>query len=101
MLLFELHQSFCQISHLTGFPAACLLPGLLYGVEGLNQPVLGDAVLLEPTTLCCIMGCEWAVDCLAPLAIFSSTAFLGGSFIGTTCIRKNVSLCCSMQSIKD
>jgi hypothetical protein len=51
MLLLELNQSFRQICHLTGFSATCLLPGLLYGVKGLYQPVLGAAVLLEPTTL--------------------------------------------------
>ena len=46
MLLFEFEQSFRQISHLIGFSAARLLPGLLSGMEGLNQPVLGAAVLL-------------------------------------------------------
>jgi hypothetical protein len=61
VLLFEFKQSFRQISHLTGIPAARLLPGLLSGVEGLNQPVLGAAVLLEPTTLCSILGCERAI----------------------------------------
>ena len=87
MLLLEPNQFFHQISHLTGFPVTCLLPGLLYGVEGLNQIVLGAAVLLEPTTLRGIVGHEWADCCLAPLAIFSSMAFLGGSSIGTSSIR--------------
>jgi hypothetical protein len=86
VLLHELNQSFHQISHLTRFPTACLLPGLLCGVEGLNQPVLGAAILLEPTTLLGIMGREWSVSCLAPLAIFSSTAFLGGSSIEASSI---------------
>jgi hypothetical protein len=58
MLLFELSQSFRQITYLTEFPTACLLPGLLNGVEGLHQPVLGAAVLLKPTTLCGIVGRE-------------------------------------------
>ena len=56
MLLFEFKQSFRQISHLIGFSAARLFPGLLSGVEGLSQSVLGAAILLEPTTLCSIMG---------------------------------------------
>jgi hypothetical protein len=58
VLLFEFKQLFCQISHLTRFPVARLFPGLLSGVEGLNQPVLGAAVLLKPTTLCSIVGRE-------------------------------------------
>ena len=57
-LFFKYKQSFHQISHLIGFSAARLFPGLLNGVEGLSQPVLRAAVLLEPTTLCSIVGRE-------------------------------------------
>ncbi len=58
VLLFEFKQSFRQISHLTEISTTRLLPGLLYGVEGLKQPVLGAAILLKPRTLCSIVGRE-------------------------------------------
>ena len=80
-LLFELNHVLHQISHLTGISSACLLPGLLCGIEGLNKPVLGDAVLLEPVTLRSIVGCEWSVRHFAPLAIFSRMALFGAPLL--------------------
>ena len=86
-LLFKLTYFFSLISYLTGNSAACLLPGLLCGIEGLNQPILGAAVLLEPATLCGIMGCKWSLRRLAPLAILDRMTILGGSSIGTSTMR--------------
>jgi hypothetical protein len=87
MLLLELHISFGQISHLTGISATCLFPGLLRGIEGLSRLVFGATVLREPATLDGIVGCKGPVCCLAPLAILGRTAFLGGSFTGTSFTR--------------
>ena len=58
------------------------LPGLLRGIEGLSKPVLPAAVLVEPTTLCGIVGRVRPVNSLAPFAIFVGTALLGGPLLG-------------------
>ena len=90
-LLFELSHFFRQISHLShGISTAWFLPsGLLCGVEGFNLTYknLLAAVLVEPTTLVCVVGRERPVYSLAPFAILDGTAFLGGSFIGCSPMR--------------
>ncbi len=81
-LLFELFHLFGQMAYLIGIPASWFLPGLLHGIEGLGQPVLLAAVLIEPTTLRGVVGRERSVDSLAPLAILVGTTLLGGPLIG-------------------
>jgi hypothetical protein len=80
--LFELSHLFRQISHLSGISTYWFLPGLFCGVEGLSQPVLLAAVLVEPTTLCGVVGCERSVNSLAPFAKLVGTALLGGPLLG-------------------
>ena len=70
-----------------GIPASWFLPGLLRGIEGLNQPVLLAAVFIEPTTLRGVVGCERSVNSLAPFPIFVGTALLGGPLIGPSPMR--------------
>ena len=70
------------MAYLIGIPASWFLPGLLRGIEGLSQPVLLAAVLVEPTTLRGVVSRVWPVNSLAPFAIFVGTALLGGSSIG-------------------
>jgi len=80
--LFELSQFFRQISHLIGISTSWFLPGLLHGIERLAWPVLLASVLVEPTTLCGVVGCEWPVNSLAPFAKLFSTALLRSSPVG-------------------
>jgi len=82
--LFELFHLFGQISHLSGISTSWPFPGFLCGVEGLSQPVLLAAVLVEPTTLCGVgvVGCEWSVNSLAPFAKLVGMALLGGPLLG-------------------
>jgi len=80
--LFELNHLFRQISHLSRISTSWLFPGLLCGAEGLSQPVLLAAVLVEPTTLCGVVGREWSINSLAPFAKLVSTALLGGLLLG-------------------
>jgi len=70
------------MAYLLGIPTSWFLPGLLRGFEGLSQPVLLAAVLVEPTTLCGIVGPVRPVNSLAPFAIFVGTALLGGPLVG-------------------
>ena len=70
------------MAYLIGILTAWFLPGFLRGIEGLSQPVLLAAVLVEPTTLRGVVGRERPVNSLAPFAIFVGTALLGGSLIG-------------------
>ena len=70
------------MAYLIGIPASWFLPGLLRGIEGLSQPVLLAAVLVEPTTIRGVVSRERSVNSLAPFAIFVGTALLGGSSIG-------------------
>jgi hypothetical protein len=56
--------------------------GCLCGVEELSQPVLSAAVLIGPSTLVGVMGREWFVNSLAPLAKLVGTALLGVPFLG-------------------
>ena len=80
--LFELFHLFGQMAYLIGIPTAWFLPGLLCGIEGLSQPVLLAAILIEPTTLRGVVGREQSVNSLAPFAIFDGTALLGGPLFG-------------------
>ena len=83
--LFELTHFLRQISHLAGVSAACFIPELFLVESKLNQPVLTRAAdLLEPATLRSIVGREWSVRRLAPLAILDRTALLGGPSIRTS-----------------
>ena len=68
------------MAYLISIPASWFLPGLLRGIEGLSQPVLLAAVLVEPTTLRGVVSRVRPVN-LAPFAIFVGTALLGGSSI--------------------
>ena len=70
------------MAHLIGIPASWFLPGFLRGIEGLSQPVLLAAVLVEPTTLVGVVTRERPVNRLAPFAIFGSTALFGGPLAG-------------------
>ncbi len=79
--LFEPFHLFGQMAYLIGIPTAWFLPGLLRGIEGLSQPVLLAAILVEPTTLRCVVGRERSVNSLAPFAIFVGTALLGGPLV--------------------
>ena len=79
--LFELIYLFGQMAYLLGIPASWFLPGLHRGIEGLSQPVLLAAVLVEPTTLRGVVSRVRPVNSLAPFAIFVGTALLGGSSI--------------------
>ena len=85
--LFELSHLFRQISHLSGLSTSWLFPGLLCGVEGLSQPVLLAAVLVEPTTLCGVVGRERSVNSLAPFAKLVGTSLLGGPLLGPSPMR--------------
>ena len=80
--LFELSHLFRQISHLIGISTSWLFPGLLRGVKGLIRPVLLAAVLIEPMTLCGIVGRERPINSLAPFAKLAGTALLGGPLLG-------------------
>ena len=64
-------------AYLIGIPTAWFLPGLLRGIEGLSQRVLLAAVLVEPTTLCCVVSRERSVDSLAMLQNSSVRPLLG------------------------
>ena len=79
--LLEFLEFLGQISHLARVTTA-LFPGLLRGIEGLSQPVLLAAVLVEPTTLRGVVGRERSVNSLAPFAILVGTALLGGPLLG-------------------
>ena len=70
------------MAYLIGIPASWFLPGLLRGIEGLSQPVLLAAVLVEPTTLRGVVSRERSVNSLAPFSIFVGTALLRGSPFG-------------------
>ncbi len=76
-LLFELSHLFDQMAYLIRIPTAWFLPGILRGIEGLSQPVLLAAVLVEPTTLCGVVSRERSVNSLASLAKLVGTALLG------------------------
>ncbi len=76
-LLFELSHLFGQMAYLIGIPTAWFLPGLLRGIEGLSQPVLLAAVLVEPTALGGVVSRERSVNSLAPFAKLVGTPFLG------------------------
>jgi hypothetical protein len=80
--LFELSHLFGQMAYLIGIPTAWFLPGLLRGIEGLSQPVLLAAVLVEPTTLFGVVSRERSVNSLAPFAKLVGTALLGVPFVG-------------------
>ena len=56
-------------------------------IEGLSQPVLLAAVLVEPTTLYGVVSRERSVNSLAPCAKLVGTAFLGGTSIGNSLTR--------------
>jgi hypothetical protein len=75
-LLFELSHLFGQMAYPIGIPTAWFLPGLLRGIEGLNQPVLLAAVLVEPTTLRDVVSRERSVA-LHHLQNLSVRPFLG------------------------
>jgi hypothetical protein len=81
-LLFELTHLFGQMAYLIGIPTAWFLPGLLRAIEGLSQPVLLAAVLVEPTTLHGVVSRERSNDTLAPLAKLVGTALLGVPLVG-------------------
>jgi hypothetical protein len=85
--LLELSYLFGQMAYLIGLPTAWFLPGLLRGIEGLSQPVLLAAVLVEPTTLYGVVSRERSVNSLAPCAKLVGTAFLGGSSIEKSLTR--------------
>ncbi len=70
------------MAYLISIPTARFLPGLLCGIEGLSQPVLLAAVLIEPTTLRGVVGRERSDNSLAPFAILVGTALLGGPLVG-------------------
>jgi len=93
--LFELNHLFRQISHLSGISTSWLFPGLLRGVEGLSQPVLLAAVLVEPATPCGVVGYERSVSILAPFAKLVSTALLGGPLFGPSpmCLLSPLGTC--------
>jgi hypothetical protein len=84
--LLELSFLFGRMAYLIGIPTAWFLPGLLRGIEGLSQPVLLAAVLVEPTTLYGVVSRGRSVNSLAPCAKLVGTAFLGGSSIGNVSI---------------
>ena len=86
-LLFELSHLFRQKSHLSGISTSWFLPGLPCGVKGLSRPVLLAAALVEPTTLCGVVGRERSVNSLAPLAKLVCTALLGGPLLGPSPMR--------------
>ena len=75
------------MAYLIGIPASWFLPGLLRGIEGLSQPVLLAAVLVEPTTLRGVVSRVRPVDSLAPFAILVGTALLGGPLLGPSPMR--------------
>ena len=87
-LLFELSHLFGQMAYLIGIPTAWFLPGLLRGIEGLSQPVLMAAVLVEPTTtLFGVVSRERSVNSLAPFAKLVGTALLWSPLVGPSPIR--------------
>ena len=86
-LLFKLSHLFGQMAYLIGISTAWFLPGLLRGIEGLSQPVLMAAVLVEPATLFGVVSRERSVNSLAPFAKLVGTALLGGSPIGNSLTR--------------
>jgi hypothetical protein len=86
-LLFELSHLFGQMAYLIGIPTAWFLPGLLRGIEGLSQPVLLAAVLVEPTALGGVVSRERSVNSLAPFAKLVGTALLGVPFVGSSPMR--------------
>ncbi len=75
------------MAYLIGIPTAWFLPGLLPGIEGLSQPVLLAAILVEPTTLCGVVGRERSVNSLAPLVKLVGTALLGGPLVEPSPMR--------------
>jgi len=75
------------MAYLIGIPTAWFLPGLLRGIEGLSQPVLLAAILVEPTTLRDVVGRERPVNSLAPFAILVGTVLLGGPLAGPSPMR--------------
>jgi hypothetical protein len=85
--LLELSYLFGQMAYLIGIPSAWFLPGLLRGIEGLSQPVLLAAVLVEPKTLSGVVSRERSVNSPAPFAKLVGTALLGGSSIGNSLMR--------------
>ena len=84
--LFELIYLFGQMAYLIGIPASWFLPGFLRGIEGLSQPVLLAAVLVEPTTLRGVVSRVWPVNSLAPFAL-SVRPFLGAPLSGPPPVR--------------
>ena len=66
--LFELSYLFGQMAYLIGIPTAWFLPRLICGIEGLSQPVLLAAVLVEPKTLSGVVSRERSVNSPAPFA---------------------------------
>ena len=85
--LFKLSQFFRQINHLIGISTSWFLPGHLRGIEGLAWPVLLASVLVEPTTLCGVVGRERPVNSLAPFAKLFGTALLRSSPVGPSPMR--------------
>jgi len=88
------------MAYLIGIPTAWFLPGLLRGIEGLSQPVLLAAVLIEPTTPRGVVGRERSVNSLAPFAIFVGTAPLGGPLIRPSPMRSLSLLGYSLISLR-
>ncbi len=86
--LFELIYLFGQVAYLIGISTSWFVPGFICGVEGFRQPVLSAAVLIEPTTICGVVGQERFANSLAPCAKLVGTSLLGGPFCGPspTCL---------------
>ena len=70
------------MAYLIGISTSWFLPGFLRGIEGLSQPVLSADVLIEPTTLCGVVGHERFANSLATFAKLVGTALFGGPFRG-------------------
>ncbi len=76
-LLFELSYLFRQLCYLIGISTSWFVPGFLCRVEGFRQPVLLAAVLVEPTTLCGVVGYERFAHSFATFAKLVGTSLLG------------------------
>jgi len=101
-LLFELGYLFGQMCYLIGISTSWFVPGFFCGVEGFRQPVLSAAVLIEPTTLCGVVGHERFANSLAPCAKLAGTSLLGYSLtcrFGSRCGLGHVGSGCCFLSV--